>query len=264
MSGRSPVESPALYLASVSSQPTWFTSDTFTADWELFNPSTSCWSTVSLARSIQCHMVISTGFDAFFNAPSGQVVLLAATAGDAGRAPGAPTASAATIVRRTSRVIGSSSLHRSCSEPAHELLLEEEEQDHEWDHRDHSTCEHDVQLVDARLLELVQTDLHGPQLVILGDEQWPEVLVPRREEREHGECGDCGAGQRDRHPPEEPPVAVAVECRGVAQFVRQREERLPHQERAEAGREERHCETGVGVVPTEVADGRHVGDDRDL
>src|SRR3954453_17753184 len=93
MAGRSPVESPALYLASVSSKPTWFTSDTSTDDSEPLNSSTSCWSTVSLARSIQCHMVISTGFDAFFSAPSGQVVLLAATAGDGGsaaRRAGAP------------------------------------------------------------------------------------------------------------------------------------------------------------------------------
>ncbi len=94
-----------MYFASVSSQPTWFTRVTFTADCELLNSSVSFWSTSPLARSIQCHMVISTGFDAFFSAPTGQVVLLAAVAGDAATSPSAVVARIVTIARRASRVV---------------------------------------------------------------------------------------------------------------------------------------------------------------
>ena len=67
--------------------------------------------------------------------------------------------------------------------------------------------------------ELLEPDLHRAELVVLGDEQRPQVLVPRREEREHGERGDRGPGERHRDPRQEPPVPVAVERGGVPQVA---------------------------------------------
>ena len=60
--------------------------------------------------------------------------------------------------------------------------------------------ERHVDLVDAGRSELLQADLDRAVLVVLGDEQRPEVLVPRAEEREHAERRDGRARERDRDP----------------------------------------------------------------
>ena len=96
------------------------------------------------------------------------------------------------------------------------------------------------------------------------DEQRPEVLVPRGQEREHRRARRSRARERDDDPPEEAPVAVPVEAGRFLEILRQREERLAEQERAEPGREERDDQALVRVDPAEIRDGRVVGDDRDL
>ena len=80
MSGRSPVPSPALYFWNVASQSIWLTSVTFTSFCDELNASVRLCSAASFSRGIQCHIVISTGFDAFFSAANGHVVLFAAPA----------------------------------------------------------------------------------------------------------------------------------------------------------------------------------------
>src|ERR1700750_2091625 len=160
MSGRSPVPRPDLYFCSVASQSIWLTRLTFTSLCDELNESTRPCSAVSLARGIQCHSVISTGFDADFSAFRGQDVLLAAPAPGASTATSEAAAITSTQSTASFFIPCTSSLDGPRREPAHELLLEEQQEYHQRDHRDDRPREHDVDLVDARLLQLLQADLH--------------------------------------------------------------------------------------------------------
>ena len=82
-----------MYFWNVASQSIWLTSFTFTSDCEALNASVSFWSVASFSRGIQCHIVISTGFEAFFSALNGQVVLFAAPASGAAVTADRPEAS---------------------------------------------------------------------------------------------------------------------------------------------------------------------------
>src|SRR5690348_13705742 len=125
MSGRSPVPSPALYFWDVASQSIWFTRLTFTSLCDELNESTRPCSAVSLARGIQCHSVISTGFDADFNAFNGHDVLVAAPATGVSTATKVAAVSASTTKTTNFFISRTSSLHGPGREPPHELLLEE-------------------------------------------------------------------------------------------------------------------------------------------
>ncbi len=113
--------------------------------------------------------------------------------------------------------------------------------------------------------QLLQTDLDGAVAIVLGHQEWPQVLVPCAEEGEHAQRRHRRAGERHRDPGHEAPVAVAVERGRVLQVLRDLQERLAQQERTEAGREERHDQARVACCtnPRSVTR-RQVGDDRDL
>ena len=69
-------------------------------------------------------------------------------------------------------------------EPADELLLEHEEQHEQRDGGQHGAGEGDVDGVDLGIAQVLETDLHSAQAVILGDDQGPQVLAEGPEEAE--------------------------------------------------------------------------------
>jgi hypothetical protein len=145
-----------------------------------------------------------------------------------------------------------------------QLAFEDHEQDEDRHGGEDRTGHDEIEGDHVRRRELFEPYLHRPVAVLVGDEQRPQVLVPRGEEGEHGERGDLRPGERHRDARQEAPVAVAVHDGGVAQVARHAEERLTDQERTEGEREERRDEPLVAVGPAEVLHRLVVGDDGHL
>ena len=155
-------------------------------------------------------------------------------------------------------------LHGPGGEAAHQLLLEDQEQDHQGK-KAMTAPASDTGIWTLGAEQLLQPDLHGVERRgPPGRHQRPQVLVPGGQEGEHAERGERGAGQRHGHPGHEAPVAVAVEQGRLLQVARYLQEGLAQQEDAEAGREKRHGQALVGVEPPQRGDRVEVGDERDL
>ena len=111
----------------------------------------------------------------------------------------------------------------------------------------------------------LQSDLHGADgVVVAGDHQRPEVLVPGGQEGEDGQGGHGRAGQRHGHPGHEPPVAVAVEGGRLLEVLRDLQERLAEQEGAEPGGQEGTVRPWKVLYQPRAGDGVQVGDQGDL
>ena len=154
---------------------------------------------VSFSRGIECHIVIATGLDAFFSAETGHVAVCAPADGpDATASPATATTTAnstppvlfiAALLVGFADVVSGAIMAHPLTAPAVRPRTS-----CFWKARSRITSgstamiapgEGDVHLVDGEALELLEPDLHGAVLVVLGDEQRPEVLVPRGEEGEH-------------------------------------------------------------------------------
>src|SRR5215213_7290173 len=117
---------------------------------------------------MECHMVISTGFFAFFNAetghasaaPTGTVLTTAMVPTKTSTADAAPNSRLQPRSITPSPVVESypfwSTLHCSGGQAAYELLLEGEQQDDQWNHRNHRSGERHVDVLNAQTAELLQ------------------------------------------------------------------------------------------------------------
>src|SRR2546421_341043 len=229
-SGRSPLARPARNLLNVSMYVVWLTSVTCTSFCDELNRSVIRCSVSSLARCIECQNVISTGLlFAFFNALRGHFPDdCAGTAPEPGTARPtiASAVAAATAARRcASRDMGTpvlgtrSAFHSTGRESPHQLLLEDEQQDDQRERRQHRAGEGDVDLVDVRGPQLLEPDLHSPEAVVLGHQQRPQVLVPRRQERKDRERGERRAHQRDGNGRQGAQMAIAIELGRVVEVL---------------------------------------------
>src|ERR1700732_4531957 len=82
------------------------------------------------------------------------------------------------------------SFHRARGEAAHQLFLEDQQQDHQWEEGDDGAGQSDIDGVGLRADELLQSDLDGVEWRAgaprVGDHQWPAILVPGGQEGEDG------------------------------------------------------------------------------
>src|ERR1039458_5190048 len=90
-----------------------------------------------------------------------------------------------------------SSLDGSGGQTPDELLLEHEQQHEQGDEGQDDAGKGDVDGADLAAAQDLEPDLDGAVLVVLGDDQRPQVLVERGEEREQAEGGDRRPGQGD-------------------------------------------------------------------
>ena len=104
---------------------------------------------------------------------------------------------------------------------------------------------------------------HGERLhvLLLGDQERPQELVPRPDEGEQDDGQQCRLDQRRRHEPQHRQLAGAVDARGVEEFTRHGAEELPEYEHGDGADGERqdHAEVRVGRDRTCARSGRTAG-----
>src|SRR5262249_34022948 len=169
-------------------------------------------------------------------------------------APAEPaiTATAPTAQPSTSRA---RKLFLALDEALHEPALHEEDDGHRRQER-HDGPGHDQvpgrQLGAAPRDQLLEADDDGAHGFGVGDQDRPEVLVPPEDEEDHEQRGDIRPRQREQELEQEAHGAGAVELRGFAELVGDRQVELAEEE----GRGRRgHQGDGQPLVAVEPAQG---------
>src|SRR5580698_6712901 len=112
-----------------------------------------------------------------------------------------------------------------------ESLLGHEEKDNDGEDRD-GARRHQVMPLHAAVLRLValERDREGVGVLPGQVEEWPEEIIPREDEMEEGCDDQHRRAERHDDPPEDAPLAAAVNAGRLAQFLRDGPEELPHEE----------------------------------
>ena len=155
------------------------------------------------------------------------------------------------------------SLYRASGKPANQLPVADDEQGNRRDQDHDHPGENNVPQKAFLVLEQRQTNLHGAHVLVVCDQQGPQVLIVRGEETVHRECAECGARERHGNRNQKAQSPASINHRRVVEVARDGHEKLAYQERAVRRSEVRQCQTQVGVFQLEIIHNRHiVGNDR--
>src|SRR4249919_649748 len=166
--------------------------------------------------------------------------------------------------RKTTSATRPLTLHSSRRDGVDEVTLcEQEGEQHR--HDDHHVPGHEQRpLRVVRSLERRETELEGHVVLRLDDDERPEEVVPRVEERDHRQRCQSRAreGQDDSYERAKP--RAAVDPRSLLELDRQSPEELPHEEDPERGDEVRHDQRPQRVDEPEVLHDQEGRDHHDL
>src|SRR3954469_3371133 len=135
---------------------------------------------------------------------------------------------------------------------ADEVFLQQDDEQHGRQHRQHRGRHHQVPLGAGLPAELSQAERNGALGVdAVHYDQRPQEAAPEADEGEDGQYGQRRPGQRQHDPQEGSERSAPVYPRRLLQLCRNGEEELPEQEGAERGEGPREDQGPVAVDPAE-------------
>src|SRR5579859_1975193 len=136
------------------------------------------------------------------------------------------------------------------AEPAHELALQGDEDDEDWDDGQNNPGRYRARVGGKGALQRHQADGQGHILARLQHQRRPEEVIPRVDEGEDRGGGQRRANDGQHHAPPDAQLVGAVNARGIDQIVWHGLEGLAQQEDVEDSGQagEDQCEQGVVIV----------------
>ena len=156
------------------------------------------------------------------------------------------------------------SFHRACGDALHELLVADDEHDHDRDDCRRGRCHHQVVLRRTLFNEARQRKGNRIKSPVGQENQRVKIVVPRPEEDHHCQRRHAGFCHRQHDLAPDGKLARAVDLCRLTHFVRNLREILPHEEGTGDCKDTGQDQRPVCANHTEAVEDDEFGDDRDL